>query len=182
MDGLTKRRILYGALGLFGAWFALETYLAGREYVPPFAATQPITLQSGAARGERIQTHSWSIAYDKLTTNADQTYVEVEGVHDGLIYRKGKPWLRVRARRMSINMLTHDFTSSGPLHVETVDRLKPRAFDTTSGVWSEAQQQLNFDEPSTITTRGGKLQVDRMSLDVKTGAVHLERVSGGIHD
>jgi hypothetical protein len=182
MTGLTKRRVLYGALAIFAAWFALETYLAGREYVPPFAATQPITLQSGAARGERITTHSWSIAYDKITTNADQTFVDVEGVHSGLIYRKGKPWLRVRARHMSINMLTHDFTASGPLHVETVDRGKPRSFDTTSAIWSETQQQLTFNEPSTLTTRGGKLRIDRMSLEVKSGKVHLERVSGGMHD
>ena len=182
MVRLTRRRILYSALAIFAGWFALETYLAGREVIPPFSATQPITLHSGAARGERLKTHSWSIDYDKIITNADQTFVEVRGVHDGLIYRKGKPWLRVRAKQMSVNMLTHDFTANGALHVETVDRRKPRSFDTTSAVWSDAQQQLSFPQPSTITTRGGKLRVDRMSLDVKSGAIHLERISGGIHD
>jgi hypothetical protein len=161
---------------------ATQIYLAGRNEMTPPQTTAPVVLDTGIARGERVKAHSWSIDYKKVTTSADQTFITVDGVRDGIIYQKGKPYLRVRAAHANVNMITHDFVASGPVHVESVSHKDFHAFDTTSAVWTEAAQRLDLSQPVVITSPGTTLHVQKLSVDVRTGALHLEQPNGSFRE
>jgi hypothetical protein len=178
---VARRWITGVSLGLV-AYVAMRVYLAGREDLPPPQNTVPVVVGHGIARGERISSHSWSIDYDKITTSADQTFVTVDGVHDGIVYKDGKPYLRLRAAHVTVNMITHDFTASGPLHIDSVNKKKPRAFDTNSAVWTEATQHLDLESPIVVTSPGSSLHVQKLSLDVRTGNLHLEHIDGSFRE
>jgi hypothetical protein len=178
---LVKRWIVVATVAAVG-FVTLEIYLAGRTEVPGPQAVAPVVLNRGLARGERVTSHSWSIDYDKITTSADQTFITADGVRNGIIFRHGKPYLRVRARHMTVNMVTHDFVASGPVHVESVSRHNFHAFDTTSAVWTEASQRLDLSEPIVITSPGASLHVQQLSLDVRTGALHIDQPHGSFRE
>lgn len=178
---MRKRWIVTASL-LFVAFAIFQVYLAGRDEIPPPQSAAPVVLSSGIARGERVTTHSWSIDYQKITTSADQTFITVDGVRDGLIYKKGKPYLRVRANHVNVNMLSHDFVASGPVHVESVSHKNFHAFDTTSAIWSEAAQRLDLSAPIVITSPGTTLHVQKLSLDVRTGALHIDHPDGSFRE
>jgi hypothetical protein len=177
-----RRRWIAAAAVAFVAFVVLQVYLAGREEVPPPQTAAPVVLASGLARGERVTTHSWSIDYDRITTSADQTFVTADGVRDGIIFKKGKPYLRVRASHVNVNMLTHDFVATGPVHVESVSHKNFHAFDTTSAVWTEGAQRLDLSQPIIVRSPGTTLHVQKLSLDVRTGALHLEQPNGSFRE
>jgi hypothetical protein len=178
---MRKRWIAVAAVA-FLAFVVVQVYLAGREEVPPPQTAAPVVLSSGLARGERITTHSWSIDYDRITTSADQTFVSADGVRDGIIYKNGKPYLRVRAAHVNVNMVTHDFNAAGPVHVESVSRKNFHAFDTTSAVWTEAAQRLDLSQPIVVTSPGTTLHVQKLSLDVRTGRLHIDHPDGSFRE
>ena len=182
MKRIRPRQWLIGiALGL-AAYAVLGVYLAGRDEVVPPTNALPVVLGKGVARGERITSHSWSLDYDKITTSMDQTFVTIDGVHDGIVFRGGKPYLYLRAAHASVNMVTHDFSASGPVHVESANKAKPRAFDTTSAVWTEALQRLDLSQPIVVTSPGTTLHVAKLSLDMRTGVIHIENVDGSLRE
>ena len=164
------------------AFVVLQVYLAGRNEVQPPQSTAPVVLKNGLARGERVTTHSWSIDYDKITTSADQTFITADGVRDGVVFKNGKPYLKVRAQHVTINMVTRDFVASGPVHVESVSHHNFHAFDTTSAVWTDAAQRLDLSEPVVITSPGTSLHVQRLSLDVRSGALHIDQPHGSFRE
>jgi hypothetical protein len=176
-----KRWIAGAALAVL-AFLVIGVYLAGRNDIQPSNGTPPVVLNRGMARGERVTSHSWSIDYDKITTSADQTFITADGVHHGLIYRKGKPYLRVRATHVTVNMVTHDFVATGPVHIESVSHRNFHAFDTTSAVWTEASQRLDLAEPVVVTSPGTSLHVQQLSLDVRTGALHIDQPHGSFRE
>ena len=176
-----KRSIVGGVIALV-VFVTVEIYLAGQIDVPPPTGTAPVVLNRGMARGERVTSHSWSIDYDKLTTSADQTFITADGVRHGLIFRNGKPYLRVRATHVTVNMATHDFVASGPVHIESASHKNFHAFDTTSAVWTEASQRLDLAEPVVITSPGTSLHVQQLSLDVRTGALHIDQPHGSFRE
>jgi hypothetical protein len=176
-----RRWIAGVSLGLL-AYVGLRVYLAGKEVVPPPQSAVPVIVGHGIARGERLTSHSWSIDYDKITTSVDQTFVTVDGVRDGIVYKNAKPYLRLRAAHVTVNMITHDFTASGPIHVESVNKKKPRAFDTTSAVWTEAAQRLDLAQPIVVTSPGSTLHVQKLSLDVRSGTLRLEHIDGSFRE
>ncbi len=141
MKPAVKRWVTIASV-LFAGWVVVQVYLAGKEEVPPPQTAAPVTFGRGSARGERVNGHSWSIDYDKVSTSPDETFVTAEGVRDGIIYKAGKPYLRIRAQHMTVNMVTHDFVATGPVHIESVGHKNFHAFDTTSAVWTEATQRL----------------------------------------
>jgi hypothetical protein len=177
-----RKRVAVGvALGLL-AYVVLRVYLAGFDVAPPTQAALPVVVGHGLARGERLRSHSWSIDYDKITTSEDQSFVTVDGVRNGVVYKDGKPYLRLRAAHVSVNMITHDFTAAGPIHIESANPNKPRAFDTTSAIWTESTQHLDLPEPIVVSSPGTTLRVAKLSLDVRSGALHIESISGSLRE
>lgn len=165
-----------------GALLALIAVLVFTSPVPvPTAPAQSsqLELQKGRAGGERMKTHAWTADYDRITTNADQTVVDLQGVHDGVIYKEGKPYLRVTAEHLKVNTLTKDFTATGKLHVERIAGSRFKSFDTDAGTWYDAPKRLVFPHSTLITMRDGtSIRVGRAGLNLTNGHIHMESVAG----
>jgi hypothetical protein len=178
---LNAKRLAWLAGGVLLAYLGYGVYQAGTLEAPPPPSNPQIVFRGGSASGQRIRTRSWSAAYDRIVSNADQTVLDLENVHDGLIYRKGKPYLRVRAAHMTVNTVSRDFNVTGPMHVETVVASPPRSFDTTAASWSDAAQKLALTQTVTIRTGAATpLSVGSLTFDVKTGQLTIANVAGGV--
>ena len=176
------KRLLLGTGIVFAVFVIFGIYQAGKDEIPaPPSDTNITAPHGGGAVGERIASRSWNIQYDRMVSNADQTVVDLYGVHDGTIFRDGKPYLDVRAAHITVNTVSHDFTAQGPLHVATIAGSPKRAFDTDSAAWSEANQKLAFDHKTTISSGADEpMIVGSLTLDVKTGDVVVTDASGAI--
>jgi hypothetical protein len=170
---------LTGGIGVLLAAIAILAFTAPTTIPPATSTATQIQLGKGHAQGERLKTHAWSADYDRITTSADQTVIELQGVHDGLIYKDGKPYLRVSAEHLTVNTLTKDFTANGRLHVERISGSRFRSFDTDAGSWNDAQKRIVFPDKTLITMRDGtRVNVGRAGLNLTTGHIHLEGVAG----
>jgi hypothetical protein len=167
------RRLAVAAVTAFLVFVVWGIYRAGQNETPPPPTSTDIVFHDGFANGERIKTRSWTAKYDRIISNADQTVLDLDNVHDGTIYKKGKPYLRVRAAHMTVNTITRDFSVTGPLHVETIGAKPARSFDTTAADWSDAQQRLSI-------TKRAPLMVGGLVFDVKSGQIDMTDVSGPV--
>jgi len=173
--------VLWPALAAFIAYVAFGIYRAGENELPPPGANTQIVFKGGTISGRRISTRSWSADYDRIVSNADQTLLDVDGVHDGVVFKKGKPYIRLRAAHMAVNTITHDFTISGPLHAETIAAHPTRSFDTTSAAWNNARQELTLDKRVVIHTAGGEpVAIASAVFNVKTGILDVHGLTGPI--
>ncbi|MBC5800158.1 MAG: hypothetical protein GIX03_00410 [Candidatus Eremiobacteraeota bacterium] len=173
--------VLWAAAAAFIAYVAVGIYRAGQNELRPPNANAQIVFKGGAISGRRITTRSWSADYDRIVSNADQTLLNVDGVHNGIVYKKGRPYIRLRAAHMAVNTITHDFTVSGSLHAETTAAQPARSFDTTSAMWNDARQELTLDKRVVIHTAGGEpLTIASAVFDVKTGLLDVHGLRGPI--
>ncbi|GAC1501374.1 MAG: hypothetical protein NVS1B14_05740 [Vulcanimicrobiaceae bacterium] len=164
------------------AGFALLTegvILVGRD-VPPAPGAQPVVLGPGGVTAHRMSTKSWTLAYDHAQTSPDGSVAQIDGIHDGVLFRAGKPFIRISARHVSVNTLSDDFTASGNVHVEQLKASMTRSFDTQLIVWTNATKTLTISHPSTIKTGGSSMTVDKVIINLKTGTVHLGNVGGSL--
>jgi hypothetical protein len=163
----------------FVAYIAYGIYDAGLHDRPAPPANSDIIFKHGNVTGQRITTKSWSADYDKIVSNADQTVMQLDDVRNGVIFRNGKPYLRVRAAHMTVNTISRDFTATGPLHVETINAKDGRSFDTTDASWNDTTEMLTMTHHITIrSAHDATLSVGSLSLNVKTGEITLTAVNG----
>ncbi len=181
MTRLPIRRLALAATLAFAAWVAWGIYRAGVDETPAGRGSTDIVFRGGKVSGQRIKTRSWTASYDRLVSNADQTVLEIQNVHDGTIFRAGKPYLHVQAAHMSVNTITRDFSIVGPLHVKTVASTPQRSFDTTSAQWNDSAQLLTLSNHVTIYSGAEHpLNVGSLTFDVKTGNVAMTNVAGQV--
>ncbi len=161
------------------ALFAYGIYDAGRDEKAPPPANSQIVFKDGHVDGQKLRFKSWSADYDKMVTNADQTILDVENVRNGIVLKNGKPYLRIRAKHMTVNTLSKDFSATGSLHVETAGAMPARTFDTASAVWSDAAQRLTLAHRVVIHSGADEpLTLGSLTFDVKTGNVEMRDVTG----
>ena len=108
----------------------------------------------------------------------DGSYAEVDGIHNGVLYRDGKPYLSISAQRVNANTISDDFTATGRVHIAQLGGSETRTFDTDLITWSNAMKTLTLAHPSLIKTGKGTLTVDSATINFSTGAVHLGRIRG----
>ncbi len=181
MTGLPLRRLIAAASLALLAYVGYGIYRAGVDESPPDRAGSDIVFHNGTVTGHRINMRSWTATYDRLVSNADQTLLDLQNVHDGTIFRAGKPYLRVRASHMSVNTITRDFTIAGPLHVQTVATDPQRSFDTDAAQWIDSVQRLTLPKRVTIYSGSQRpLSVGSLTFDVKTGNIALRDVAGQV--
>jgi hypothetical protein len=174
-------RLRLAAIVAVLAFLGFGVYRAGLNELPSPSNSPQVLFHRGAANGERVESKSWSADYDKIVANQDQTVLEADGIRHGVIYRKGKPYLRVGAAHMTINTVSHDFSARGPVHVETVERQPQRAFDMNSAMWNDALQELTLSGNLRVSTGAPRpLLVDRLIFNVRTGNLELTHVSGPV--
>ncbi len=169
-------------LGVAALFFlAVGIYLAGRNELPAPSLNPPVIFKGGTALGRRVSGRSWSADYERIVTNTDQTILELYGIKHGLIFKHNKPYLQVRAERMTVNTLTHDFSASGALHIEQVGDGPHRVFDSDAANWSDLAQVLSLPHRSTIKTGADlPLLVGSLTFNVKTGEIELQHISGAV--
>jgi hypothetical protein len=165
--------VLYLVVGLI---------LAGRndEAVPP--EDQPIVLHGGNVRGgnHTISTRAWSLSYDTGQFSPDGVMGTLDGVHDGLIYRKGKPYIRLDARHVALNAQTLDFTAIGRVHIQMLDDRYNRSFDTDYVTWTNDAKLLQMIHPSYLHVGGQTLKIGTITIDFSKNQVHLGKIAGSV--
>ena len=109
----------FAALAVLLLFLGYGIWRAGMGDLAPPPANAPVIFRQGSAIGQRLSGRSWSADYERIVTNTDQTVLELYGVKHGMIFKDGKPYLRVTADRMTVNTVTRDFTIVGKLHIET---------------------------------------------------------------
>jgi hypothetical protein len=156
----------------------VEVILAGRG-TPPLPTNQNgITLHGGHVQGNRISTKSWSFDYKSAQLSPDGATGTVDGVRNGIVLRKGKPYLRVAAEHISVDTQSLNFTAVGKVHVVMIDDPEHRSFDTDLVIWTNAAKMLRMDHPSYIHSGDQTLQLQNVTINFDSGQIHLGGISG----
>ncbi|MDE2482555.1 MAG: hypothetical protein KGN02_10235 [bacterium] len=172
------KRAGYIALGALAIYVIVGVILAGRD-TPPLPPSQTgITLAGGQVRGNRIATKAWSFDYATAQLSADGTTGTVEGVKDGIVYKHGKPHLRISAERVSLDTQALNFTAVGKVHVELIGDPAHRSFDTDLVTWTNGAKLLRMDHPSYVHSDGQTLKIDGVTIDFGTNKVHINKIDG----
>jgi hypothetical protein len=178
-----KRKIPWRWIfGIGGAALAIYlivgVILAGRG-TPPLPPDQTgISLKGGHVRGNRIKTRSWSFDYQSAQLSADGSTGTIQGVKDGIVFRKGKPYLRITAQNISIDTTSLNFTAVGKVTVGMIDDPLKRSFDTDLVVWNNSTKQLQMQHESYLHAGDQVLAFKTISIDFNTDQVHLGGVNG----
>lgn len=156
--------------------------LAGRD-VPAPPGSVPIILRHGGVFGHRLTSRgakAWSFDYDRVQTSADGTFANIDGVRGGLLYKDGKPYLKISARHIAANTLNNDYTAEGEIHIEALGRGIKRSFDTDLAVWQNFSKTLTLAHPSIVRTGDAILTVKTVTVDFNTGKVHVGPIEGAV--
>jgi hypothetical protein len=153
--------------------------LSGRDTPPP-PGSAPAILGQGQVSAHRWKTRSWSLEYDRAQMSPDGTLAEVDGIHNGILYRAGKPYLSITAQHISANTISDDFSAIGRVHVAQL-RGESRTFDTDLITWTNASKTLTLAHPSIIKSGSATVTVDNATINFESGAVHLGKLRGAIH-
>lgn len=181
---LEPRRLKRPALilgGALAAYVAYGIWMAGRGemLLPP--SNSPVIFKTGTALGQRLTGRSWTADYERIVTSSDQTNLDLYGVKHAVIYKDGKPYLKVTAERMTVNTVTRDFNATGKLHVETVGKKPMRTFDTETANWNDALQTLTLPDKAKFGTGAAlPLLVGSAVFNVKTGELEMHQVAGAV--
>jgi hypothetical protein len=174
--------LAWAAGALFLGYVAAGVYVAGLDKSGPPPNSTLVKILKGCARGEKITGRSWTACYGKIVSSANQTILDLDDVTDGIIYKDKKPYLKFRAKHMTVNALTHDFAASGTIDVEAADPSAiHRTFQTDAATWNDAAQRLVLPHKSVIDSGADlPLTVESITLDVKSGDVQFNNVGGAI--
>lgn len=174
------RRIAILAGVLFLAWVVVETVLAGRGTPPVPPPEAPIDLRGGHVMNNHIRTKSWSFDYDRAHLSPDGMSGTVDGVRNGIVFRKGKPYLRISAAHIRLNIESLDFTALGKVHIERINDPQHRAFDTDLVTWTNDAKLLHMDHPSYVHSGNQTMRIDGITVNFDDNTIHLGKLSGGV--
>jgi LPS export ABC transporter protein LptC len=159
-------------------WVVWQTIHAGGEI--PAQRTQAQTqLSSGSANDKRIDGKSWSLDYDNATLSPDGSLAEIEHVHDGIILRAGKPYMRMTAKHVSANLSYNNFVVTGPVSFTEIGGQR-RTLDTDEAHYSGNDHILHLDHPTTIRAGGMRFRVTKAVVNFTTGETQLGRINGSL--
>ena len=177
-SGTAKRLLVLLAVG--GAfWIAYEISIAGDGNLPSLE-TPAVVMKNGKAYGERLTSHSWSFKYGRAVARVGETIFDLDDVHDGVIYKDGKPYLRFRAKHVTANTITRDFAVSGAFHVDMPGKGAARSLDTDRASWSDGTQTLSLPDATTIRGKDGEppLTLRGLTLDIRTKSARVGHIAG----
>jgi hypothetical protein len=177
----TPWRSIWIALGAgFVIFMVAGIVLAGRDVpsLPPMQ--QSMIFKGGHYTNSRTTTKSWSFDYDRAQLSPDQTFGTIDGVHHGIIFRNGKPYLTLSAEHVSLNTQTLNFTATGKVHIVRAGADSSTTFDTDLIDWNNATKLLHMNHPSYVHTGGETLKVETILVDLNKDDVQLGKVDGDI--
>ncbi len=174
------RPLLVGIGIVLVGWLIAGIILAGRGTPPIPIPQNGITLQGGHVQGNRISTKSWSFDYKSAQLSPDGTTGTVDGVRNGIVLKKGKPYLRVSAEQITIDTQSLNFTAVGKVHVEVIHDPQKRSFDTDLVVWTNGAKMLRMDHPSYLHSGSQTLKLSSVIINFQTNTIHLGAISGSL--
>lgn len=169
MKRFILRFALIAAIAGTAGYIAYGVYTADRDLPLPPTQSRDVGLQHGTAQGRRVNGPSWSFDYDQVSTNEDGSISQITGVHDGILYRKGKPYAHMTAERVTVNGATNDFSAFGAIHIVVTGGPHPRTLDTQMAIWTDANKTLQLNQPVHVDDGGAKMLVQNLTIDFKTG-------------
>jgi hypothetical protein len=164
----------------FFAWVVIEIILADNGKVPPPPSSVSMDLHGGHVVGNRITTKSWTFDYQKAHLSPDGLTGSVDGVRNGVIFRKGKPYLHISAEHIQVDVQSLNFTAIGKMHIERVNDPQRLAFDTDHVIWTNDAKLLKIDHPAFIHTNGETLRADHITIDFDANTVHIGKLGGQV--
>lgn len=173
---------ILAAAVLFACYVVYGIIQAGNEPAPPPTGGQAITTKNGRVTGNRITTRSFTFAYKSAEMSADGVNASLNGVHDGIFYKKGKPYLKMSAKQISLNTQTLDFTAVGTVEIQTMpSATEPtRTFDTDLVQWTNSTKILLLSHQSIVRTGDELLKVGSITVDFNTDQIHLNKIEGAV--
>lgn len=180
MRDLPWKKIWIGLGIAFGLFVIGGIVLAGRD-VPALPPLQPpMIFKGGHYTNSRTTTKSWSFDYDRAQLSPDQTFGTIDGVHHGIIFRHGKPYLTISAEHISLNTQTLNFTATGKVHITRIGSGQSTTFDTDLVDWNNATKLLHMTHPSYIHTGSQTLKVESIIVDLSKDEVQTGTIDGEI--
>jgi hypothetical protein len=174
-----KRIALLAGIALT-IYVVVEIVLAGEGVAPIPPSSVPISLHGGHVMTNRITTKSWSFDYDKAQLAPDGLSGSVDGVRNGIVFKKGKPYLRVSAKHVQLDIQNLDFTAIGKVHIEMIGDPTHRSFDTDLVTWTNNAKLLHMDHPAYVHSGDQTLRIDGITVDFDANTVHFGKLNGGI--
>jgi hypothetical protein len=170
------------------ACIALAIYLtlgivfAGGGTIPTPPASVPIEMFGAQIQNHRINTKAWSFDYDHAQLAPDGTTGTIEGIRNGIIFKKGKPSLSISAEKITLDVESLDFTAVGKVHVEKIDDPEHRtfSFDTDLVTWTNNAKQVRLDHPAYIHSGDQTLRMDGGTVDFDAETFHIGKLNGGV--
>jgi len=178
---LLRRRLGLGVGLLLFVYVVIEIVLAGRGTPPAPPGQTPIDLRGGHVMNNHISTKSWSFDYDRAHLSPDGLSGTVDGVRNGIVFRKGKPYLRISAAHVRLNIQSLDFTAVGKVHIERINDPQGRAFDTDLVTWTNDAKLLRMDHPSYVHSGGQTLRIDHITVNFDDNTIHLGKLNGAVN-
>ena len=181
MAAASLARLRVGAALIAAAvlgWIAWQTIHAGAD-IPAQRTTSTTQLSGGSANDKRLDGKSWSLDYDTATLSPDGSLAEIDNVHNGLILRDGKPYMRMAAKHVSANLAYNDFVVTGPVSFTEIGG-QHRRLDTDQAHYSGSDHTLHLDHPTTIRGNGMTFHVAKALVNFTTGATKLGRITGSL--
>ena len=180
MRRLPWKAIAWIVLAGIIVWFGVGIYRAGQGTPDIPQVTKPIDLTQGHVQGNRISTKSWTFDYKHAELSPDGTTGTIDGVRNGVIFKKGKPYAKISAEHLSLNLTTLDFTAVGKVHIERISDSGTRSFDTDYVVWTNNAKIVRMEHPSYVHTDGQTLKISNITINVTDDSIHMGSVEGGV--
>jgi hypothetical protein len=174
------KRIAVGAGVALGIYVVVEIVLAGGGAPPIPPNHAPIDLRGGHVLNNHITTKSWSFDYDHARLAPDGLSGTIDGVRNGIVFRKGKPYLRISAKRVTLNIESLDFTAVGKVHIERINDPQRRSFDTDLVTWTNDAKVLRMPHPAYVRSGDQTLRIDRISVNFDDDTIHIGKIGGGV--
>ena len=160
------------------AWIGWQTVHAGAD-IPAQRSGAQTQLSGGTANDKRLDGKSWSLDYDSATLSPDGSLAEIDGVHDGVILRDGKPYMHMTAKHVSANLSANDFVVTGPVSFDEIGG-EHRQLVTDQAHYSGSTHTLFLDHPTTVRAGGMTFRVAKAEVNFTTGDTKLGRITGSL--
>ena len=171
---------LWIAGGAFLVYVIVMIILAGYG-TPPLPPNQSgITLKGGHVNGNRVTTKSWTFDYASAQLSPDGTTGTVQGVRNGIVFKHGKPYLKVSAESITIDTQSLNFTAIGKVHATLIGDPQKRSFDTDLIIWTNGAKELRMDHPSYLHSGGQTLKLQSVTIDFDKNTVHFGSIGGSL--
>lgn len=157
-------------------WITWQTIHAGAD-IPSQRVTSQTQLSGGSANDKRLDGRSWSLDYDTATMSPDGSVAEIENVHNGVILRDGRPYMRMMAKHVSANLTANDFVVTGPVSFTEIGGQHRELF-TDQAHYAGNTHVLYLDHPTTIHAASMSFRVAKAVVNFTTGETKLGRITG----